>query len=62
MSDVRLRKATERACERCGRREVWRDDSWHVAVEGGEPQTGSVYCIHEWDINGRFSPIEEVEP
>ena len=59
MSDIRIRKPTERNCERCGRREVWEADSWRVAAEGGEPVVGSVYCIHEWDINGEFVPIEE---
>jgi hypothetical protein len=60
MTDVRLRKPTERACERCGRQEVWTDDSWRVAEVDGERATGSVYCIHEWDIDGTFLPFEEV--
>ncbi|WP_101297432.1 HEWD family protein [Halegenticoccus soli] len=59
MTDARLRRPTERICERCGRREVWEDGSWRVAVDDGERRAGSVYCIHEWDINGTFLPIEE---
>lgn len=58
MSDVRIRKPTERTCERCGRREVWADDSWRVAENDGERATGSTYCIHEWDIDGSFLPFE----
>ena len=51
-----LRRPTERNCERCGRRERWDDDteSWRVA----DNVPGSVYCIHEWDINGRYNPID----
>jgi hypothetical protein len=60
MTDVRLRKPTERTCERCGRKEVWTDDSWRVAEVDGERVAGSVYCIHEWDIDGTFLPFEEV--
>ena len=58
-----LRRPTERACERCGRRERWDADSdaWRVETVDGEPQTGSVYCLHEWDINGTFVPIAEDE-
>ncbi|WP_129115801.1 HEWD family protein [Halegenticoccus tardaugens] len=60
MSDTRLRRPTERACERCGRREVWEDGSWRIAArEDGDERVGSVYCIHEWNINGTFVPFEE---
>ncbi len=47
---------TERTCELCGRAERWDDEvgSWRIE---GEP--GSAYCLHEWDINGTFVPIEE---
>lgn len=53
---VTLRKPTERACEVCGRRERWSDeeDTWLV-----DEEAGSVHCVHEWDINGTFLPIEE---
>ncbi|ATW89154.1 hypothetical protein halTADL_2414 [Halohasta litchfieldiae] len=51
-----LRRPTDRTCERCGRAEQWNatTDSWEVV--GDDP--GSVYCIHEWDINGRFVPFD----
>ncbi|SEO82399.1 hypothetical protein SAMN04487948_105339 [Halogranum amylolyticum] len=58
MTDVRIRKPTERTCERCGRQEVWTDDSWRVAEVDGERATGSTHCIHEWDIDGAFLPFE----
>lgn len=50
-----LRTPTDRVCERCGRIERWDDEieSWVVDEEPGE-----IYCIHEWDINGSFAPIE----
>ncbi|WP_224336124.1 HEWD family protein [Haloprofundus halobius] len=60
-SGVRLRRPTDRICERCGRREAWSDESesWRVVVDDADgPQAGSVHCIHEWDINGNFLPIE----
>jgi len=51
-----LRKPTERICESCGRTEVWNDDAdtWRV-----DDDPGNVYCVHEWDINGNFLPVEE---
>jgi hypothetical protein len=53
---VRLRSPTDRVCERCGRHEHWRDGGWRVAVDD-EPVVGNVFCLHEWDINGTFSPV-----
>ncbi|ELZ60601.1 hypothetical protein C467_02313 [Halorubrum hochstenium ATCC 700873] len=46
----------ERTCELCGREERWDDaaDGWRI-----DDDAGSVYCIHEWDINGTFVPLEE---
>lgn len=62
MSDVRLRKPTARTCERCGRREVWSAESWRLDTDDdGEPVTGSIYCIHEWDINGTFLPFDDAD-
>lgn len=51
-----LRRPTERTCERCGRAEQWnpKTDSWEIADD-----PGSIYCIHEWDINGRFIPFDD---
>jgi hypothetical protein len=56
---ISLRHPTERVCERCGRTEQWNadTDSWQVAADA----VGSVYCIHEWDINGSFVPFEKPE-
>jgi hypothetical protein len=61
MSEPQLRRPTDRTCERCGREETWDESegSWRIVVEGGERHVGNVYCIHEWDINGRFSPFED---
>jgi hypothetical protein len=58
---VTIRKPTARQCEDCGRREVWNDatGTWQVARDDdGDRVVGRVYCIHEWDINGTFVPIE----
>jgi len=59
---VTIRKPTDRQCEDCGRQEVWNDttSTWQVARDDddGERLAGRVYCIHEWDINGTFVPIE----
>jgi hypothetical protein len=60
MTSGELRRPTDRACERCGREEMWDTDveSWRIVVVDGERQSGNVYCVHEWDINGRFAPFE----
>jgi hypothetical protein len=52
-----LRHPTDRICERCGREEQWDDsvETWRVV----DDNAGSIYCIHEWDINGSFVPFEE---
>jgi hypothetical protein len=58
---VTIRKPTVRRCEDCGRREIWNDttNTWQVARDDdGRRVVGGVYCIHEWDINGSFVPIE----
>lgn len=61
MDDETLRKPRERSCELCGREEHWSDeeDIWTVVRRDGEPVVGNLHCIHEWDINGSFIPIEE---
>ena len=53
---VQIRRPTDRACERCGRRERWdaEAETWRIADTAGD-----VYCIHEWDINGSFVPFED---
>jgi len=50
----------ERTCERCGRRDVWddADNTWRIAVEDGEKRAGNPHCLHEWDINGNFNPVD----
>lgn len=50
----------ERECERCGRRDVWDDDrgAWTIATEEGERVTGTPHCLHEWDINGAYNPLD----
>ena len=58
-----LRTPDERECERCDRVEVWDDDheTWRVAdadVADGVVGVGDVHCVHEWDIDGSFRPIE----
>lgn len=61
MCDGTLRTPRERTCELCGRKERWDDeaDAWQVVHEDGDPAVGNLYCIHEWDINGAFIPVEE---
>jgi len=51
----------ERTCERCGRKDVWDDEAgtWVAAVEDGTRRIGSPHCLHEWDINGSYNPLEE---
>lgn len=51
----------ERACERCGRRDVWDDDAenWVIVEVDGDRRVGTPGCIHEWDINGSYSPIAD---
>jgi len=50
----------ERECERCGRTDVWNDDSgtWTVVERDGERLSGDRFCLHEWDINGAYNPFE----
>ena len=49
-----------RTCDRCGRRDVWDAEvkNWVIVEEDGERQVGNRHCIHEWDINGRYNPVE----
>ena len=61
MSDWKLRRPTDRTCERCGRSERWdrNQETWRVVEKDGTPAVGNLYCIHEWDINGAFTPFED---
>ena len=56
---VEIVPPTRRICERCGRTDVWDDetDNWVIAEADGERQVGDRHCIHEWDINGRYNPV-----
>lgn len=51
---------TERTCELCGRRDIWDKtiENWVIATQDGERQVGNKHCIHEWDITGKYNPIE----
>ena len=53
---VTITPPEERTCELCGRKERWDEeaDGWRIADD-----PGNVYCIHEWDINGTFVPLDE---
>jgi hypothetical protein len=50
----------ERECERCGRRDAWDDERgvWTIVTdEDGNRQSGDPHCLHDWDINGSFNPL-----
>jgi hypothetical protein len=56
----RMDPPTDRTCERCGRSETWDNDrsSWTIVEESDGKRVGDVYCLHNWDINGAYNPIE----
>ncbi|OAQ53830.1 hypothetical protein HTG_06075 [Natrinema mahii] len=56
---AQVRKPTARVCEECGRVERWDEnlEAWQLALEDDEKQVGNPHCIHEWDINGTFNPV-----
>ncbi|ACV48856.1 MULTISPECIES: HEWD family protein [Halomicrobium] len=58
---TKLVPPSERTCERCGRHDVWDDetDSWQIVVDGEQKEAGNPFCLHEWDINGNYSPLAE---
>jgi hypothetical protein len=58
---VTIEPPTERECERCGRQDHWDEEAgnWVIRVVDGERLVGDRHCVHEWDINGRYSPIRE---
>ncbi len=60
MQDSPIRKPNHRACERCGRQEVWdrEAETWTIDREVTGDPVGDVHCIHEWDINGAFSAVQ----
>jgi hypothetical protein len=57
---TRIDPPRERECERCGRQDVWDTDrgAWTIATDDGKRQTGTPRCLHEWDINGAYNPVE----
>ena len=54
---------SRRACERCGRKDVWSESQqqWVVAEEDGTNPSGTPHCLHEWDINGTYNPLPDKE-
>jgi hypothetical protein len=52
---------TERECERCGRHDIWDDDAatWTIVRADGDRKIGNPHCLHEWDINGAYNPLED---
>lgn len=69
LARTELKTPERRECERCGRHEVWDDSTgWRIVTENsangqpnenGEDRTvGNSHCIHEWDIDGAFSPYK----
>jgi len=49
-----------RTCELCDRVDVWDEEAenWVIAEADGKRQVGNRHCIHEWDINGQYNPVE----
>lgn len=58
---VRVNRPTARECERCGRLERWDGTlgAWQIDRPDGKRLAGNPHCIHEWDINGTFTPIAD---
>jgi hypothetical protein len=57
---VTINPPTERICERCGREDVWdAEKQTFVARENnGATERGNPHCLHEWDINGKYNPLQ----
>ncbi len=53
---VEIRAPEERTCTACGRSEYWDEDAenWRV-----DDEVGDVYCVHDWDVTGSFTPVEK---
>lgn len=58
---VTIDPPNERVCERCGRQDEWDDqtETWYIVTEDGDKQVGNPHCLHEWDINGNYNPIDQ---
>lgn len=57
MTEVTLAPPRERECERCGRRDRWDDEAGHWRIERG----GGGFCLHTWNVDGSYNPIETGE-
>lgn len=60
---VEIVPPTERTCERCSREDIWDEEAgkWVIRVEDGDRLVGDRHCIHEWNINGQYSPVADGE-
>ncbi|PSQ37418.1 hypothetical protein BRD05_00615 [Halobacteriales archaeon QS_9_70_65] len=58
--DAEIVPPDRRRCQCCGRTDVWDESAgkWVIAAENGERRVGDKHCIHEWDINGQYNPID----
>ena len=58
---VTINPPTERICERCGREEAWNEQKQTFVSSPETAERGQPHCLHEWDINGRYNPLQETE-
>lgn len=49
---------SRRACERCGREEVWDENEVTWTLDDEADVKGKPHCLHVWDINGSYNPFE----
>lgn len=61
MAEVELNPPTRRTCQRCGREDVWDDETieWRIRTDGDRKLAGNPFCLHEWDITGTHKPVRE---
>ena len=57
---VTINPPTERICERCGREDVWDEQkqTFVARTDNGASEPGNPHCLHEWDINGKYNPLQ----
>ncbi len=60
MGEREVHPPSERECERCGRRDVRDEDTghWRIVTVDGEQRAGDPFCIHEWDVTGKYNPFD----
>lgn len=58
---VTINPPTERSCERCGREEAWSEQKQTFVASDETGKRGQPHCLHEWDINGKYNPLQETE-